>query len=147
MNGVSVAIAAIFLVAVASSCDPPHRPGLDAPPPVCGQDGGMQCSDDPWSCAPGTTCWVSDKTENAFACHPSVSGARDGAPCVSVVGEPRCDDGYLCFTPDASLPGTCLRYCSPCAPQHGCDTGQTCRSLTLGAGSTQVHACMAADAG
>ena len=140
-------LAAVVIAIVAGiACNPPDRPGLDVMPATCGQDGGMQCSDDPWSCAPGTTCWVSEKTDNAFACRPSVSGAREGTSCVSVIGEARCDDGYLCFTPDSAVPGTCLRYCSPCAPQHGCDAGQTCRALKLG-GATQVFACVAASDG
>ena len=143
----TAALAWLFGLLALPSCNPPDRPGLGGAGGGCARDGGPQCADDPWACPPGTTCWVTDKTDNAFACLRSVSGAREGAPCDAVIGEARCDEGYLCFTRNASTPGVCLRYCSTCGADHGCDAGQSCQSVDLG-GMTTVHACVgAADGG
>jgi hypothetical protein len=104
-------------------------------------DGGtFQCSDDPWSCEPGTTCWVEEKTGNKYGCLPSVSGARAGAACESVIGTAHCDDGYLCFTTNVSDPARCVPFCDPCG--HPCEAGMTCTPVQLAGGATVVHGCI-----
>lgn len=147
-----VLVVALVAIVLAAACDPEDRPGLTAGAGgaggTCGAvDAGAnpQCSFAPSSCEPGTTCWLDDKTGNKYTCLPSVSGARGGTPCESVIGTAHCDDGFFCFTRTALDPGVCTAFCDACG--HPCDTGTVCTPIQLVGGATIIHACLASDGG
>ncbi|MFO0546809.1 MAG: hypothetical protein U0271_00410 [Polyangiaceae bacterium] len=92
------------------------------------------CTDDPWSCAAGTVCWI-NTTEDAYACEPSGTGQL-GEACQPLAGEPTCADGMVCIALDNPDNGTCTPFCDAA---HPCPSDAKCLVIDLAGDS--FHAC------
>ena len=124
MRAPAVTLAALLSVACSSSSD-----AVDAGP--------EQCSDNPWMCSAGTTCWPSDSLSHV-ACLPSKGSAKRGDACVNTYGVATCGDAMSCFQPSLNKSGTCVPYCSTTDVAHGCAAGESCRQGRIGSATGPV---------
>jgi len=117
----------LTLVACSSEGNP------SAPPPGCNVD--------PWQCPAGQTCWPTDLAGH-FACLNSANGKKKGDACGNTVGAPTCGDALACLQLAGSSGGTCLPYCDPAKPAHGCAAGETCQQIVLSGTTASFYVCV-----
>jgi hypothetical protein len=104
-------------------------------------DGGgaaaAQCNTDPWGCPAGQTCAIANEGK-AFACLNSGSG-KVGASCKSIIDQPQCGDGLLCFQALGAEHGVCSPFCDPSNSAHACANSAACVTMQFAAvGSTRI---------
>jgi hypothetical protein len=95
------------------------------------------CNQDPWSCPPGQTCWITTGPD-AYSCVAAGTG-NDGQPCTPLQGSASCGSGLVCLPT-----GICALFCDPTsdASGHGCAPGQACQNMTMAGGSQTFNACV-----
>jgi hypothetical protein len=126
----------------------------------------VPCSENPFQCGDGETCWVKDctcpsqvKTCTAgactqfdFACMPSKATATVGAACDDSIGRVSCGDAQWCVQEmDVNAgSGSCASYCDP-TMSGSCGPGLSCVAVAVGLlpGAPLIHVCQAtgSDAG
>jgi hypothetical protein len=89
-----------------------------------GEEPSTPCNENPWSCAPGQTCWP-NADGNAFACLNGAVGMGEGADCDLYPGTVTCGPGLFCTQE------YCRRFCDPEDPNRGCPDGQICLISTI----------------
>lgn len=95
------------------------------------------CNADPWGCAAGQTCAIANQGKS-FACLNSGAG-KVGASCQSIIDQPQCGDGLLCFQVPGAAAGVCSPFCDPSDPAHACPDSAACVSVQFPAvGVTQI---------
>jgi hypothetical protein len=129
--GMGLSALALVAVAFATACS-----SSSSPPPPCNQN--------PFECAAGQTCWVTD-TAGTFACLNSGAG-QVGGSCAATVDVPTCGDGLACLQMDLSVPGTCLQFCDPTNPSHGCPGGGACEPAGFST-TAMFHVCSGVSTG
>jgi hypothetical protein len=107
-------------------------------------DGGEPCSDDPFKCKAGLTCWPDG--DGGATCVASKAYKTKGTDCEMLAGRSSCADGLVCITVDKPLDAGMdtgktdvlmptsvpISLCAPwCDDKHPCPPGETCRILSL----------------
>lgn len=114
------------------------------PDATAADDAGEPCSDDPFKCKPGNTCWPA--IDGGATCVASKSYKLKGTDCEMLLGRSSCADNLVCITLDKPLDAGMdtgkeaaaapksepISLCAPwCDDKHPCPPGETCRVLSF----------------